>query len=107
MRAFTLAFVLSTLLGAAAPAAAAPAFGPHVTYAVIKRVAPSELIVQRRTGRLETVDIKAARAAGRTGVLYAGRAVALYGDYDRAHRYHVNAIASAYGITRGAWPADR
>ena len=89
---------------AAFPASAEPAFGPHVTYAIIKHVASSTLVVQRENGRSESVDISAARANGRTGVLYVGRAVALYGNFDKAHHYHVNAIVSAYGLHHGAWP---
>jgi hypothetical protein len=108
MRLFGFLFLLTaTVLAAAAPLRAEPAFGPHVIYGVIRRVAPAEIVVQRHQGQLESVDIKQARSLGRTGVLYRGRPVALYGDFDRARRYHVNAITSAYGIERGIWPADR
>ena len=105
MRTFT-ALVFVVALGAAA-AASEPAFGPHVMYGIIKHVGHVDLIVQRRSGQLETVDIAAAQASGRTGVLYVGRPVALYGDFDRSHHYHVNAINSAYGVSHGDWPSDR
>jgi hypothetical protein len=82
-------------------------FGPHVLYGIVRHVEPGTLVVQRHNGKLESVDIRAARSAGRTGVLYAGRAVALYGDFDRVQRYHVNAIVSTYELKRGVWPADR
>jgi hypothetical protein len=93
--------------GLAASAATVP-YGPHVVYGIVKRIAPGELVVQTRTGRLMPFDITIAKAAGRTGVLYEGRAVALHGDYDPKHVYHVNAITSANGIRYGAkWPPDR
>jgi hypothetical protein len=100
--------ILSAALACVATVSAEPvAFGPHVVYGIVKHVATVDLVVLRHGGRLENVDIKTARAAGRVGVLYVNRPVALYGDFDRAHRYHVNAITSAYAIRRGAWPADR
>jgi hypothetical protein len=108
MRAFVSFFVLAALL-IQGPAFAydPPPFGPHVMYGIVRRVEAATVVVQRHNGKLESVDIRAARSAGRTGVLYAGRAVALYGDFDRAHRYHVNAIVSTYELKRGVWPADR
>lgn len=102
-----IAAVLISVAGPVAASAAAPAFGPHVIYGFVKHVAATTLNVERRNGRLESVDITAARAVGRTGVLYVGRAVALYGDFDRAHHYHVNAIMSAYGLHHGAWPPEQ
>lgn len=92
--------------GLAAPAAGIP-YGPHVIYGIVKRVQPAQLVVQTRTGKLVRYDITVAREAGRTGVLYEGRAVALHGDFDAKRVYHVNAITSANGIRFGAkWPAD-
>jgi hypothetical protein len=89
------------------PLAAAPQFGPHVIYGIVRQVGAATLVVQRQNGKLESVDIAAARANGRTGVLYVGRGVALYGDFDRAHHYHVNAINSSYGVRDGVWPPSR
>jgi hypothetical protein len=107
VRSFVVA-MLALFLGSAVPATAENAFGPHVIYGIVKHVGQHDLIVQRQNGSLESVDIGAARAAGRTGVLYVNRPVALYGDFDRSHRYHVNAITSAYGITRnGVWPPSQ
>jgi hypothetical protein len=101
---FALAGALA--LGAAAPAATVP-YGPHVLYAIVKQIHPNALVVQTHTGALVRVDIKTAAAAKRTGVLYVGRAVALHGDYDAQHAYHVNAITSATGILYGGpWPHD-
>jgi hypothetical protein len=100
--------LLAAFLGAAAPALADNPFGPHVIYAIVRHVGQRDLVVQRQNGSLESVDIVAARAAGRTGVLYVNRPVALYGDFDRSHHYHVNAIMSANGITRnGVWPQSQ
>lgn len=100
---------LAAVICAGLPALAARApYGPHVVYGIVKKVAPQELVVQTRTGQLTRFDITIAKAAGRTGVLYDGRAVALHGDYDATHAYHVNAITSANGIRYGAkWPPDR
>ncbi len=107
MRLFVVA-VLAAFLGSAVTAVAETQFGPHVIYGIIKHVGQTGLVVQRQNGRLESVDIAAARSAGRTGVLYVGRPVALYGDFDRTHHYHVNSITSAYGITRnGVWPPSQ
>jgi hypothetical protein len=100
--------LLAVFLGSAAPAVAENPFGPHVIYGIIKHVGQRDLTVQRQNGSLESVDIVAARADGRTGVLYVNRPVALYGDFDRNHHYHVNAIMSANGITRnGVWPQSQ
>jgi hypothetical protein len=100
--------MLAAFLGSAVPVMAAAEFGPHVIYGIVKHVGQHDLVVQRQNGSLETVDITAARTAGRTGVLYVSRPVALYGDFDRSHHYHVNAITSAYGITRnGVWPPSQ
>jgi hypothetical protein len=107
MRLLLAASVLAAFLVGGVPGIAAPAFGPHVVYGIIKHVGSNDLVVERHTGQLETVNIRAARAAGRTGVLYIDRAVALYGDFDRAHHYNVNAIMSANGIHHGVWPADQ
>lgn len=105
---FLIAFVaLAAAIGAGLQSLASPAFGPHVMYAIVRHVNGAELVVQRHSGQLEVVDIRAARSNGRTGVLYVSRAVALYGEFDRVHHYHVNAIMSSYGIERGVWPADR
>ena len=106
----TLVFTAATLGAAGGVRAAenaAPA--PHTMYAIVKNVRQDALIVERRDGRLVTVDIRAARVAGRTGVLYAGRAVALHGDYDALHAFHAVSITGAAGIkyNRGSWPQDQ
>ncbi len=81
----------------------------HVVYAIVKAIRGNDLIVLTRTGKLIAVDIKAARALARTGVLYANKPVALYGTYDVHHVYHVTAITGAYGLRNGPayWPPDR
>jgi hypothetical protein len=77
-------------------------------YAIVKQIKPTQLVVQSRAGRLVTVDIAIARQTHRTGVLYVNRAVALHGDYDALHAFHVVAITGAAGIkyTPAAWPQD-
>jgi hypothetical protein len=109
MRRLIVYSTLAAVACAGPTALAAPVpYGPHVVYGIVKRIAPEELVVQTRTGQLTRFDITIAKAAGRTGVLYDGRAVALHGDYDDKHAYHVNAITSANGIRYGAkWPLDR
>jgi hypothetical protein len=88
--------------------AAFPAFGPHVLHAIVERIATRSLEVRLRDGNAIAVDITQARAAGRTGVLYVNRPVALYGAYDAKHVYRVNAINSANSLRNGApWPVDR
>jgi hypothetical protein len=85
---------------------AIPAFGPHVVYGIIRTVAPSSIVIMRHSGQLVTIDIHYARAVGRTGTLYAGRPVAIYGTYDPALHFHANAVTSSYGLLHGTWPAD-
>ena len=93
---------------AATPASAAelPA-GQHVVYGIVTRIGTTSLEIKRRDGRLESIDIAPARSADTTGVLYVNRPVALYGDFDRAGRYHAEVIRSWYGLLHGVWPADR
>jgi hypothetical protein len=109
MRSLIVFASLAAVVCAGLPAIAASVpYGPHVVYGIVKRIAPEELVVQTRTGQLTRFDITIAKAAGRTGVLYEGRAVALHGNYDAKHAYHVNAITSANGFRYGAkWPPDR
>jgi hypothetical protein len=85
---------------------AVPAFGPHVVYGIVRTVAPSSIVIVRQNGQLMSIDIRYARSVGRTGPLYVGRTVAIYGTYDRSLRYHANAVTSANGIHHGIWPAD-
>jgi hypothetical protein len=105
---FVSTFAAVIALAAAAPAGAAdlPA-GQHVVYGIVTRIGASSLVIKRHDGRLESVDIAPARSADTTGVLYVNRPVALYGDFDRAGRYHAEVIRSWYGLLRGVWPADR
>jgi len=85
---------------------AVPAFGPHCISGIVRSVAPSSIVIVRHNGQLTVVDISYARSVGRTGPLYVGRTVAIYGTYDRAMRYHANAVTSANGIHHGIWPSD-
>jgi hypothetical protein len=88
------------------PTPAVPAFGPHAIYGVVRVVAPSSIVIVRRSGQLMTIDIAYARSLGRTGPLYVGRAVGIFGTYDRLQHFHANAVTSANGIRHGTWPAD-
>jgi hypothetical protein len=85
---------------------AVPAFGPHVVYGIVRTIAPSSITIVRHNGSTMLVDIHYAVAVGRTGPLYAGRPVAIYGTYDRLQHFHANAVTSANGLRNGSWPAD-
>jgi hypothetical protein len=107
--AFRLFVLFAAATATASPALAAQVpYGPHVVYAIIEQVQGDSIVGKDRSGRLVKYDIAVAKNASRTGVLYEGRPVALHGDYDAKHTFHVNAITSANGIRFGAaWPADR
>jgi hypothetical protein len=96
----------STTVAVPTATPAVPAFGPHVVYGIIHTVAPSSIVIVRRNGQLMTIDIQYARAVGRTGPLYVGRQVGVYGTYDRTMHLHANAVTSANGLRHGNWPAD-
>jgi hypothetical protein len=108
-----LVFVLAVI---AAPAHAAvatptatpavPAFGPHGIYGIIRTVAPSSITIARHNGQLMVVNIAYARSLGRTGPLYVGRTVGVFGTYDRSMHFDANAVTSANGIHHGIWPED-
>ena len=95
---------------ALSPAAADEARLPyaHTLYAIVKQIGPAQLVVLRRNGQFTSVDISFARRLNRTGVLYLNRGVALHGDYDGAHVFHVVSITGAAGIryAPAAWPQD-
>jgi hypothetical protein len=108
--------IASAILAAAAavPSTGAIAAEPaapyaHTLYAIVQRVEPGRLIVQRRDGRVATVDVSIAQRNHRAGVLYPGRAVALHGDFDALHAFHAVSITGAAGIrySPGAWPQDQ
>jgi hypothetical protein len=106
-------FVLAVLTApahatAAQPVAspAVPAFGPHVVYGIVRSVAPATITIIRHNGQLMVVDITYAKSVGRTGPLYVGRTVGVFGTYDRTMHYHANAVESANGIHHGVWPED-
>ena len=108
-----LVFVLAVIAApahaaVAAPAAApaVPAFGPHAVYGIIRSVAPSTITIVRHNGTLLVVNITYARSLGRTGPLYAGRTVGVFGTYDRSLHFDANAVTSANGIHHGIWPED-
>jgi hypothetical protein len=106
---FALAVLAAPLSAAASfptAAPAVPAFGPHAVYGIVRLLAPSSIVIVRRNGQTMTIDISYARSVGRTGPLYVGRAVGVFGSYDRALHFHANAITSANGIRHGTWPAD-
>jgi hypothetical protein len=103
-----LAIVATPVHAAAAPTAtpAVPAFGPHAIYGVIRSIAPSSITIVRRNGRVTIVDITYARALGRTGPLYAGRTVGIFGTWGAALHFDANAVTSANGIHHGIWPQE-
>jgi hypothetical protein len=55
---------------------------------------------------LMVVDIAYARSVGRTGPLYVGRTVGIFGSYDHSLHFSANAVTSANGIHHGIWPED-
>jgi hypothetical protein len=85
---------------------AVPAFGPHAVYGIIRSVAPSSITIVRHNGQLMVVDIRYARSVGRTGPLYVGRTVGIFGTYGNAMHFDANAVTSANGIHHGFWPQD-
>ena len=96
------------VLASASPAVAAErGAGEHVIYGIVTRVGHDAIVVRRRDGRLESIDITPARASDTTGVLYANRPVALAGAYDRAGGFHASFIRSWYGLLRGVWPVEK
>jgi hypothetical protein len=102
------AFGLASLWAGAGASAAPVPYGPHVVYGFVRGAAGDALVVQTRSGALARFDIRIARAAGRLGVLYPNRPVALHGEYDARRIYHVNAITTANQLRLGtAWPQDR
>jgi hypothetical protein len=87
-------------------APAVPAFGPHAVYGIIRSIAPSSITIVRHNGQLMVVDITYARSAGRTGPLYVGRTVGIFGTYAAPMHFNANAVTSANGIHHGIWPED-
>ena len=85
---------------------AVPAFGPHVVYGFVRSVGTSSIVIERHDGHLLSIDVSYARSVGRTGPLYIGRPVAVYGSYDRTAHFHANAVTSENGLRNGIWPSD-
>ncbi len=83
-----------------------PAFGPHAVYGIIRSIAPSSITIARHNGQLMIVDITYARSVGRTGPLYLGRTVGIFGSYAGPLHFNANAVTSANGIRHGIWPED-
>jgi hypothetical protein len=108
-----LVFVLAVIVtpahaAVAAPTAtpAVPSFGPHAVYGIIRSIEPSSITIVRHNGQLMVVDITYARSVGRTGPLYVGRTVGIFGSYASALHFNANAVTSANGIRHGFWPED-
>jgi hypothetical protein len=108
MHRFVPALVAAAALGSAAPALSAESSGPtHVVYGIVTQIGANSIVIARRDGSRVSIDIAPAQAAGTTGVLYPNRPIAISGEFDRAGRYHAEAIRSWYELRRGVWPADR
>lgn len=82
-------------------------FGPHALFGFISSINTTTLVLRKRHGKLIVTDITDAIVNQQLGVLYVGRPVALHGDYDGKHVYHVNSITSANGLAFGSDPPDQ
>jgi hypothetical protein len=94
-----------TMSGSPLLANAAAVLANHVTGSIVS-VRGNTLILRKRDGTNLTVDLRAARANSRVGVLAPRLAVEVYGTY-RADGVFLCTAASHAPPARLSWEADR
>ena len=109
-RILTGAALAAALLGAAGnaaavPVSAAPTAEPAHVRGTIVSVHGDVLDLRLRTGKVENVDIAAARAKHHTGVLPVGGAVVVYGTRGADGTFHATSVGHT-NPDATAWPAD-
>lgn len=102
------AILSAALTGPAAAATSAVQTAGATTqqvHGVIVAVEGNVLTLRLRNGKLENVDIAAAKAAQHTGVLPVGHAVVVYGSRDESGTFHAVSVGHTSPLSQD-WSPD-